>query len=324
MVEFGYSLSSEEHRPLELVEYARHAEQAGFSFAMISDHYHPWIDAQGQSPFVWSVIGGIAATTERIRIGTGVTCPLIRIHPAIIAQAAATAASMLPGRFWLGLGSGEALNEHILGDAWPPASQRIEMLEEAIDLMQELWTGETITFDGNYYHASTARIYTLPEQPIPVLVAASGERSASLAAQCDGMIATTPDSSLVDVLRAQSDGRELPRVGQITVCWAPTDDEARETSLRVWPTSAIPGPVHSELPLPEHYEVLAKSMPPEKVWEAIPSTSSAGPIVDAARQFVEAGYDHVYFHQIGKRQKEFLDFAAREVIPQLRQVASAA
>jgi G6PDH family F420-dependent oxidoreductase len=174
MAELGYKLSSEEHGPRDLVRYAQRAEQAGFSFAMISDHYHPWIDRQGHSPFVWSVLGGIAQATERLRVGTGVTCPTIRIHPAIIAQASATTTSMLPGRFMLGLGSGENLNEHILGDAWPAANIRQEMLEEAIEVIHLLWQGDYQNHDGSYYTVQNARLYTLPDQPPPILVAASG------------------------------------------------------------------------------------------------------------------------------------------------------
>ena len=161
-VELGYALSAEEHAPLALVEHARRAEESGFAFALISDHFHPWVDEQGESPFVWSVLGGIALATRRLRIGTGVTCPLIRIHPAIVAQAAATAAAMLPGRFFLGVGTGENLNEHVLGDRWPPTFVRREMLREAIELMRDLWSGELTSWDGSHYTVENARIYTLP------------------------------------------------------------------------------------------------------------------------------------------------------------------
>src|SRR5215212_938565 len=172
MLEIGYALSSEEHSPNALVQNARLAEDAGFAFALISDHFHPWIDRQGNSPFVWSVIGGIAQATKKLRLGTGVTCPTIRIHPAIIAQAAATSAAMMPGRFFLGLGTGEALNEHILGDRWPTHDARLEMLEEAIEVMRLLWQGGEQTHRGVYYTVENARIYTLPDEPPPIMVAA--------------------------------------------------------------------------------------------------------------------------------------------------------
>src|SRR5690242_135478 len=198
MVELGYALSSEEHDPIALVENARAAEEAGFTFALISDHFHPWIDQQGHSPFVWSVIGGIARETENLRIGTGVTCPLIRIHPAIVAQAAATCAALMPGRFFLGVGTGENLNEHILGDHWPAPDERLDMLEEAIELMRELWTGEKTTFRGKHYTVEGARIYTLPEEPPPIAVAAAATKAARLAGRCgDAFVGVAPDSDLI-------------------------------------------------------------------------------------------------------------------------------
>src|SRR5690349_22926050 len=174
MLEIGYSLSSEEHRPNDLVRAARRAEEVGFTFALISDHFHPWIDKQGQSPFVWSVLGGIAQATERLRLGTGVTCPILRYHPAILAQAAATVAAMMPGRFFLGVGTGENLNEHVLGQHWPPYTVPLEMLEEAIGVLRLLWQGGVQSHRGRYYTVENARIYTLPEQPVPIYVAGTG------------------------------------------------------------------------------------------------------------------------------------------------------
>src|ERR687883_157173 len=181
MVELGYALSSEEHTPNDLVRYARRAEEVGFAFALISDHYHPWLDQQGQSPFVWSVVGAIAHATQRLRLGTGVTCPTMRIHPAIVAQAAATAAAMMPGRFFLGVGTGENLNEHILGDRWPEADVRREMLEEAVEVIRLLWQGGQRSHHGRHYTVENARVYTLPETPPPIIVAASGPKAAELA-----------------------------------------------------------------------------------------------------------------------------------------------
>src|SRR5256714_6535348 len=167
MFEIGYTLSSEEFGPRDLVRFAQRAEETGFSFALVSDHFHPWIDAQGESPFVWSVIGGVAQATERLRLGTGVTCPLIRIHPGLVAQAAATCEAMMPGRFFLGVGTGENLNEHIFGDRWPAPDERIEMLEEAIDVIRLLWRGGTQTHRGKHYTVDHACIYTLPDPPPP-------------------------------------------------------------------------------------------------------------------------------------------------------------
>src|ERR671919_1218874 len=192
-MEIGYWLSSEEHTPNDLVRHARQAEEIGFTFAQISDHFHPWIDSQGHSPFIWSVLGGIAQGTERLQLQTAVTCPTMRIHPAIIAQAAATVAAMMPGRFLLGVGTGENLNEHILGDRWPPAAMRLEMLEEAVKLIRLLWEGEDVTHRGRHYTVENARIYTLPEDPPPILVAAAGEKATELAGRIgDGLIGTSP------------------------------------------------------------------------------------------------------------------------------------
>ncbi|HEY8627495.1 MAG TPA: TIGR03557 family F420-dependent LLM class oxidoreductase, partial [Gaiellaceae bacterium] len=194
MTEFGYWLSSEEHPPLDLVRDARRAEELGFSFAIISDHFHPWIDAQGESPFVWSVIGGIAAVTERISIATGVTCPLIRTHPAIVAHASATCGAMLPGRFTLGLGTGENLNEHVLGDRWPAPDERIELLEEAIEVIRLLWEGGEQIHRGKHYTVDHARLYTLPDEPVPIAVAAAKPLAAELAGRLgDALVNTEPD-----------------------------------------------------------------------------------------------------------------------------------
>lgn len=212
MTEFGYALSSEEHAPNDLVCYAVRAEQIGFTFALISDHFHPWTDRQGHSPFVWTVIGGIAQATQRLRLGTGVTCPTIRTHPAIIAQAAATSAAMMPGRFFLGVGSGENLNEHILGDYWPPSDVRLDMLEEAVEVMRLLWEGGTKSHEGPYYNTvHNARIYTLPSEPPPVYMAVGGSRSAKLAGRiADGIVSTAPRERLVTEFNG--DRRRLYRV----------------------------------------------------------------------------------------------------------------
>src|SRR2546429_2172440 len=194
-MELGYKLSSEEFGPRDLVRQARQAEEAGFTFGLISDHFHPWIDKQGHSPFVWSVIGGIAQVTEKIRVGTGVTCPLIRIHPAIVAQAAATVAAMMPGRFFLGVGTGENLNEHVLGDRWPLPDERLEMLEEAVEVMRLLWQGGEQTHRGRHYTVDHARVYTLPDEPPDIYVAAAAPKAAELAGRVgDGFVSTSPDA----------------------------------------------------------------------------------------------------------------------------------
>jgi coenzyme F420-dependent glucose-6-phosphate dehydrogenase len=314
MTTIGYALSSEEHRPSDLVRFARLAEEAGFPFALISDHFHPWVDAQGQSPFVWSVLGGIAEATTNLEIGTGVTCPTIRIHPAIIAQAAATAGSMLEGRFFLGVGTGENLNEHVLGDRWPDWDVRARMLREAIEVIRELWSGEVTSYEGEYYTVENARIYTLPEQPVPIHVAASGPRSGELAAELgDGLITTSPDRELVaDFDRAKA-GR--PKYGQLTVCWGKDEAAARKLALEMWPTAGIPGEASQELPNPRHYEQLAKLVTEDTIAKQIVCGPDVERHVAAIQAYVDAGVDHVYVHQVGPDQEGFFEAYAADVLP---------
>lgn len=323
MVELGYTLSSEEHPPNRLVELARLAEDAGFGFAVVSDHYHPWIDRQGQSPFVWSVIGGVAHATERIRLGTGVTCPTIRIHPAIVAQAAATSAAMLPGRFFLGVGSGENLNEHVVAPRWPSAAVRLGMLEEAIEIIRELWEGKLVSHRGTHFEVENARLYTLPDQPPPIYVAGSGDKSASLAAgRGDGLIGTAPTKEFVQSYHdAGGDG---PRYGQLHVCWAEREDQARKTALEMWPNVAIPGELSQELPQPQHFEEAAQTITEEMVAELVPCGPDPETHLAQLRKFVDAGYDHVFVHQIGDDQEQAIDFYRREVMPRLDQLGGGA
>jgi coenzyme F420-dependent glucose-6-phosphate dehydrogenase len=328
MVSLGYALSSEEHRPSDLVRHARLAEEAGFSFALISDHFHPWLDVQGQSPFVWSVIGGIAEATSTLELGTGVTCPTIRIHPAIIAHAAATAGAMMEGRFFLGVGTGENLNEHVLGDRWPDWDVRARMLGEAVEIIRRLWTGEVTSIDGEFYTVENARLYTLPDRPVPLHVAGSGPRSARLAGELgDGYIGTSPEKELLaEFDRAR--GRTRPHYGQLTVCWARDEAAARKTAHRFWPTAAIPGEAGQELPNPAHFEQIAKIVTEDMVAEQIVCGPDIDRHVAAIQEYADAGYDHVYVHQIGPDQEGFLDAYARDVLPRVtkdgrRETASA-
>jgi coenzyme F420-dependent glucose-6-phosphate dehydrogenase len=317
----GYALSSEEHLPLDLVRHARRAEEVGFPFALISDHFHPWIDRQGESSFVWGVIGGVAVETETLKLGTGVTCPTIRTHPAIIAQAAATAAAMMPGRFFLGVGTGENLNEHILGDRWPSASERLAMLEEAVDVMRTLWKGELTSFDGEYYVVEDARIYTLPDDSIEVVVAAGGLEAAELAGRIgDGLVSTAPQSALVDAFLAA--GGKGPRYGQLTVCWAESEEEARRTAFEVWPNAGLKGPLSQELPLPSHFEEVAQMVDEQTIAEEVVCGPDPDRHLEGIQKFVEAGFDHVYVHQVGPDQEGFLSFYERDVLPAIRELSS--
>jgi coenzyme F420-dependent glucose-6-phosphate dehydrogenase len=317
MFALGYALSSEEHAPNDLVRYARRAEESGFTFALISDHYHPWIDHQGHSPFVWSVIGGIAHATQRLTLGTGVTCPTMRIHPAIIAQAAATSALMMPGRFFLGVGTGENLNEHILGNRWPAHDMRQAMLEEAIKIMRILWQGDPLTYRGVYYTVENARIYSLPDQPPPILMAASGPRAAEAAGRiADGLVTTTPDADLLKRFEAAGGGGK-PSYGQLTVCWAQDEALARRTAYEYWPTAAVKGELTQELPTPAHFEQAAKMVREEDVAQAIICGPDPERHIAAAKEFVDAGFEHVYVHQVGPDQEGFFRFYEREVLPKL-------
>jgi coenzyme F420-dependent glucose-6-phosphate dehydrogenase len=318
MTELGYALSSEEHTPNDLVRNARRAEEVGFTFALISDHFHPWIDRQGHSPFVWSVIGAIGHATERLRLGTGVTCPLIRIHPAIIAQAAATAAAMMPGRFFLGVGTGENLNEHILGHRWPPYDTRRLMLEEAVEVMRLLWQGGEQTHHGTFYTVENARLYTLPDAPPPIFVAAGGEASAELAGRIgDGLISTSPQEAVIKKFNAAG-GKGKPRYGQVTVCWAADEAQARRTAYEIWPNAANEGELSQELPTPGHFEQVAKMASEEQVAKSIICGPDPQRHIQAIRKFVDAGYDHVYIHQVGPDQEGFLRFYERSILPEFQ------
>jgi coenzyme F420-dependent glucose-6-phosphate dehydrogenase len=317
MIEIGYWLSSEEHAPNDLVRYARRAEEVGFTFAMISDHYHPWIDRQGQSPFVWSVIGGIAATTPRLRLGTGVTCPIMRIHPAIVAQAAATAAAMMPGRFFLGVGSGERLNEHILGAHWSPPDVRLEMLEEAITVIRQLWQGRVQSHRGRYFTVENGCVYTLPDQLPPILIAASGSRAAELAARMgDGLIGVEPNAELVQRFTAAG-GMGKPRYGQFKVCWARDTAEARQIAHEWWPNAGLAGALNSELALPAHFEQAISMVREDHIAQAIICGPDPERHIAAIQQFANAGFDHVSIHQVGPNQEGFFRFYEREVLPRL-------
>ena len=321
---FGYALSSEEHRPLDLVRYAQRAEEVGFGFALLSDHFHPWLDRQGQSPFAWSVLGGIALKTSRLTVGTGVTALSLRIHPAILAQAAATVGDMLPGRFWFGVGTGENLNEHVTGYPWPEHSKRAAMLEEAVEIIRKLWTGDLVDHRGDFYDVARARIYTLPKQLPPILVAASGPESAELAGRIgDGLISTAPKKELVTAFRdaGRDSGRaatgDRPRVGQATVCWAKDEASARRIAREWWPTAALPGDNSQELPLPSSFASLAEIVTEDQVAEQVACGPDPEVHLAKIQPFIDAGFDHLYLHQVGPDQEGFLAFAEKELLPRL-------
>jgi G6PDH family F420-dependent oxidoreductase len=317
MVKLGYASSSEEHKPNDLVEHLVQAEAVGFTYALISDHFHPWVSAQGHSPFVWGVLGGVARATRTIQVGTGVTCPIIRIHPAIMAQAAATVAAMMENRFFFGIGTGENLNEHILGDRWVPYDIRAAMFEEAIELIRELWKGEVTNHWGDYYTVEDARIYTLPKQLPPIMIAAGGPHSAELAGRLgDGLINTKPDAEVVEKFR-QAGGGDKPRYGQLTVCWAESRAEAMETAHKIWPNAALKGDLNTELRTVRHFEQVTEMVTPEDVAERVICGPDPEPYVQAIQEYVDAGYDHVYIHQVGPDQAGFFRFYERELREQM-------
>jgi len=324
MVELGYKLSSEEQRPNDLVRYATMAEDAGFTFSLISDHYHPWIDKQGQSPFVWCVIGGIAHATKRLRLGTGVTCPTVRVHPAIMAQAAATAAAMMEGRFFFGVGTGENLNEHVIGQGWPETEVRQERLREAIEIIRQLWRGGYQSHHGRHYTVENARLYTLPETLPPLMIAAGGPKSAEVAARLgDGLIGTSPDAKMLTKFD-EAGGRDKPKIAELGVCWAADERSARRTAHEWWPTAAMESSLSWELPLPKHFQDVATLVTEDAVAESIVCGPDVDRHVEAITKYADAGYDHVCIHQIGPDQQGFLKFYERDVMPRLSKLRVAA
>lgn len=309
----GYFLTCEEYTPDQLLQQARQAEQAGFEALWISDHYHPWVDAQGQSAFVWSMIGALSQACD-LPITTAVTCPTMRIHPAVVAQAAATSAVLLDGRFILGVGTGEALNEHIFGDPWPSADVRLEMLEESVELMRALWQGDFVDHEGKHYTVENARIYTRPDSPIPVYVSAFGPKAADTAARFgDGFISTKPDADMLARFRDQSGGRK-PAQGGFKAAYADTEDEGVEIAHRMWASSGAPGELNAVLPSPRHFEQVATLVTPEMVREHFICGNEAQRHLEKIEQYAEAGFDEVYVANTGPHQDGFFNLYAKEIL----------
>lgn len=315
-MKLGLTLSSEEHGPTALVENARMAEEHDFDFVSISDHYHPWISEQGHSPFVWSVLGAIAEATDRIEVGVGVTCPTVRIHPAVMAQAVATTQILLDGRLVWGVGTGEALNEHILADRWPPAPVRLDMLEEAIELIRRLWGEDSVTHRGTHYTVEDARIFDKPDAPPPVIVSAFGPKAGELAARIgDGMWMTGTGGGALAAFRDA--GGTGPVYTQLTVCWNEDREQAVELAHRLWPNTAVPGQLSQDLPTVAHFEQAVEMVTPDMIAQSIPCGPDPEPIITSIQEAATAGADHIYLHQIGPDQRGFVDFFQREVRPRL-------
>jgi G6PDH family F420-dependent oxidoreductase len=313
-MKLGYFLASEEYGPRELVRQAQLAEQAGFHALWISDHYHPWNEEQGHSSFVWSTIGAVGQATD-LRVTTGVTCPTLRIHPAVIAQAAATCSLLLEGRFQLGVGSGEALNEHIFGDAWPAIEHRLAMLEEAIDVIRVLWQGGSQDYDGDHYHVENARIYDLPDEPPPILVSGFGPKSIDLAARVgDGYCTTKPDADAIRSYR-EGGGAGKPVQAGAKVCWARDDAKARQTAHRLWANTGLPGELAQVLPTPAHIEQASELVTEEMIAEVTPCGPDLDRHLSALQEFADAGVDELFVQQIGPEQDEFFEVYGREIVP---------
>jgi G6PDH family F420-dependent oxidoreductase len=319
-MKIGYFLSCEEHGPRSLIDQARAAEEAGFEALWISDHYHPWTDEQGQSPFVWSVIGAVGEVTG-LEVTTAVTCPTVRIHPAVVAQAAATSAVLCRGGFRLGVGSGEALNEHITGSRWPVADVRIEMLEEAVEVIRRLFTEDKVTHHGEHYTVEDARLYTRPDDPTPILVSAFGPKAMEVAARIgDGFITTMPDADAIKQYRDQ--GGKGPASAGAKVCFGSSRDEAVATAHRLWGHAGVPGEISQVLPSPSHFGQVSQVVPPEKIGETMPCGPDVNEHVEKLSQYVDAGYDELYISQIGEFSADFFKVYGEEVLPALRDRAA--
>jgi G6PDH family F420-dependent oxidoreductase len=317
-MQIGYFLSTEEYGPDELLAQARAAEKAGFEGLWISDHFHPWNDEQGNSPFVWGMIGAISQACS-LPITTAVTCPTVRIHPAVIAQAAATAGELTNGRFTLGVGSGEALNEHILGDAWPTVDRRLEMLEEAVELIRRLWTGEVVSWEGKHYRVDHARIYNVPETPPEIYVSAFGPKALEIAARIgDGFINTAPD---VDAVKRFKDASgDKPAHAGAKVAFAPTEDEGWEHAHRLWPNAGLPGELAQLLPTPEHFEQASQLVTMESTRDSVVAGNDPARHLEQIREYADAGYDALHIANMGPHYLDMIGFYGEHVLPQARSI----
>ena len=315
-MKIGYFLSSEETGPKELVANAVKAQAAGFKDLWISDHYHPWLDVQGHSPFVWGVLGAISQAAPELFITTAVTCPTTRIHPAVIAQATATASLLLDGRFIFGVGTGEALNEHIFGDRWPEAAERRDQLEEAVEVIRALWSGETISHHGPHYRVEHARIYDAPSTPPKVVVSGFGPAAVDLAAKIgDGFCTVEPDADSVERFRSEAKRGQLVQ-GGLKVCYGTDEDAAKQLAYKLWPNDGLPGEMAQILPTPAHFEQVSELVDIDTLTESVPCGPDIDQHIEAIREYEKAGFDELYIQQIGDDQDAFLDAYREHVLPQ--------
>jgi G6PDH family F420-dependent oxidoreductase len=321
MVQIGYTMMVEQSDPRALVDDVVRAEQAGFDFSVASDHYFPWMDEQGHSPYVWSVLGAAAHATERIPLMTYVTCPTMRYHPAVVAQKAATVQLLSGGRFRLGLGAGENLNEHVVGGGWPPAAIRQDMLAEAVEIIRGLFDGGYVNHRGKHFQVESARLWDVPEQRVPIGIAVSGPRSCRLAGSAaDLLIAVEPERELIEAFDRHG-GAGKPRVGQVPVCFDTDRDAAVERAHRQFRWFGSGWKVNAELPGPAAFAASTQFVTPQDVAESIPCGTDVSAFVEAVRPYAQAGFTEVALVQIGgEHQKKFLDWAEKELLPALREL----
>jgi G6PDH family F420-dependent oxidoreductase len=317
MLKLGYKLMSEEHGPTDLLRNAQRAERAGFDFAAISDHFFPWIEEQGHSPNAWSVLGALANATHSLGLMTAVTCPTLRYHPSVIAQGTATLALLSGNRFTLGLGSGECLNEHVVGAGWPGVAERRERLSEAVYIIQGLLAGNLHNYRGKYLQLENARLYDIPDQKPSVVIAAGGPEAARFAGQKgDGLVVTEPRSDLVEAYRAG--GGSGPRYAEVALCCAERDDDARNTAHHYFRWAVTGWPVLAELPDTRGFAAASRHVTAETVAEHVSCGPSADRHLEAIGRYIDAGYDHIILLQVGPHQDYFLDLFERELAPSLR------
>jgi G6PDH family F420-dependent oxidoreductase len=326
MTRFGYTLMTEQSGPKELVRYAVAAEQAGFDFEVSSDHYFPWLDSMGHAPYAWSVLGAVAQATERVDLMTYVTCPTMRYHPAVVAQKAATLGLLSDNRFTLGLGSGENLNEHVIGEGWPVAAVRQDMLAEAIQIIRALHTGELTTWVGEYFRVDSAKVWDLPDAGVPLAIAVSGVRSiAEFAPLADHMIGIEPDPELIqgwDQTRGDEGLPDSRKIGQIPICWGPDKDAAITRAHELFRWFGGGWAVNSDLPTPAGFEGASQFVRPEDVADSIACGPDLDELAESARPFWEAGYTDIALVQVGdENQQEFLDKIAEPLLDKLRSAA---
>ena len=319
MTRYGYTLMTEQSDPRSLVRYASGAERAGFDFEVMSDHYFPWLDEQGHAGYAWSMLGAVSQTTERVELMTYVTCPILRYHPAVVAQKAATIGLLSDGRFTLGLGAGENLNEHVVGRGWPPVNVRHDMLEEAVHIIRELLDGGYVNRAGEHFRVDSAKLWDRPDNGVPIALAVSGEQSvARFAPLADHLVAVEPQSSLVESWD-KAHGGESRKIGQLPVSWAPDKDGAVRTAHEQFRWFAGGWKVNAELPGTAGFAAATQFVTPDDVAQNIPCGPDLDAIVAAVREFEAAGFTDVALVQIGDSgQEDFLAMAEKELLPALR------